>query len=164
MSHDAGFTLLELLITLAIIAILLSLTTMGLQSFFLKNQHTASVNQLLNALSFARHSAITRHMPVSLCPTIDKKTCHNEWNQGYMVFLYRTSINPVNAKDILAVYSRTTDTLNITNSRALITFQANGQSPASNSTFIFSTSHTEPAITTKIILNNSGRVTLDYIK
>jgi len=164
MPNQQGFTLLELLITLAIIAILMSLGAFNLQSFFIKNQQITAVNQLLDALSFARHNAITRHVAVSLCPTLNNQHCDKEWRQGYMVFINQLNDIEPNPTHILAIYPNKTASIEINNSREIITFQPSGQSPNSNSTFIISAPNSNESIVTKLILNTKGRIAVEYVE
>jgi type IV fimbrial biogenesis protein FimT len=66
-----GFTLLELMITIALVAIVLGL---GVPSFidFMRNSRLAgTANDLLADLNLARTEAIKRHVPVTLCASGD---------------------------------------------------------------------------------------------
>lgn len=70
-----GFTVLELLIALGILALLLGV---AVPSFGALRRHadlTAATNQLLWALHFARSSAIRDGIPVTLCLTADDVSC-----------------------------------------------------------------------------------------
>lgn len=67
MPYARGFTLPELLACLAIAAILLSISAPRLSSLYANNQQRTLVNQLLGALHYARGTAITTGVPVTLC-------------------------------------------------------------------------------------------------
>lgn len=89
MRKERGFTLLELLTTLAILAIL---ATIAVPSFTSTVQHSRSVaatNELYTALNYARHTAIIRNSHVVLCKSADGRRCNHalsDWNSGWLVF------------------------------------------------------------------------------
>lgn len=62
-----GFTLLELLITLVVAAILVLGAAPNLSSFVKRNRAASSINDMLAALQYARSEALTRGVSVILC-------------------------------------------------------------------------------------------------
>jgi type IV fimbrial biogenesis protein FimT len=83
-----GFTLIELMITLLIATILL---TVGIPSFneLIKNSRmTTSTNKFVTAANLARSEAIKRGVRVTICKSNDGATCTNanNWDQGWIVF------------------------------------------------------------------------------
>ena len=79
----AGFTLVELMVTLAIAAILLAV---GMPSFsgIIKNQEIqAAARDFLAALNLARSEAIRRNTRVDLIPAQDG----TDWGKGWVIFV-----------------------------------------------------------------------------
>ena len=74
-----GVTLIELMVTLSILAILLGLAIPSFQSFIVSNRLTAQTNELLGAYQVARAEAIRLNRPVRLCraDTADAVACSN---------------------------------------------------------------------------------------
>ena len=66
-----GFSLLELMVTLAIGAILLGLALPSMSGLLGGSKTSATVNDLVFALQSARSEAIKRAAPVVLCPSAD---------------------------------------------------------------------------------------------
>lgn len=89
MKKDAGFTLTELMITLAIVGVLLMVGVPSLKTFVQGNQLIASTNELLSALHIARSEAIKLNSRVSICDSSDGKTCAltGDWSNGWIVFV-----------------------------------------------------------------------------
>jgi type IV fimbrial biogenesis protein FimT len=83
----AGFTLYELLVTLAIAGTLASLAP-GLQNLVQDNALTAAVNQFRVDLSLARSEALRRGHTVTLCKSPSGFACDSkaEWHNGWIVF------------------------------------------------------------------------------
>lgn len=68
MSEQRGFTLLELMIVVAIAAVLLALAGPGLRSFFLSGARGDAAAALYGAMVQARAEAISRNNTINLCP------------------------------------------------------------------------------------------------
>jgi len=84
-----GFTLLELLGTISILVILLTLAVPSFMSTMQNNRLATLSNELISLLHLARSEAIKRGVPVSICPTTDDtfSACGNDWSNGWIVFV-----------------------------------------------------------------------------
>ena len=82
-----GFTLFELMVTLAVAALILSLGVPGFRSFIQNNRATTHTNDLVTALNLGRSEATRRGAPVLLCSSSDGATCSgsNDWSSGWIV-------------------------------------------------------------------------------
>lgn len=89
MQHIEGFTLGEVAVTLAILAILVTVGVPALGSFVADYRLTRAVNLMVTDLNHARTAALTHHTNVVVCPTEDHLNCLEEgrWDQGWMSFL-----------------------------------------------------------------------------
>jgi type IV fimbrial biogenesis protein FimT len=93
-THIRGFTLIELMITLAVAAVLLTVGVPGYQSFVRNARLIEQTNAIVVDLQFARSEALKRRQPVMLCrsadPTAGTPTCGgtaNDWSSGWLVFV-----------------------------------------------------------------------------
>ncbi len=90
MNKASGFTLIELIVVVALIAILTVIATPPLQSMVRNNRAAAQANQLVSALHIARSEAIARGASVSLCARSgsgsDCASGNGDWAQGWLVF------------------------------------------------------------------------------
>jgi type IV fimbrial biogenesis protein FimT len=86
--HNTGFTLLELMTALAVLAILVALAAPSFRTFTSNNHVTAVNNDLITALNLARSEATRRSVPVSICASADGATCGTagNWSTGWIVF------------------------------------------------------------------------------
>ncbi len=89
MNKHSGFTLIELMITLAIVGILLTLGVPSLKTFMQGNQLIASSNELISALHVARSEAIKLNSRVSICESSNGTSCSTtgSWKNGWIVFV-----------------------------------------------------------------------------
>lgn len=90
--EQAGFTLLELMITVAIAAILLTVGVPSFRSVIQNNRAAIQTNDLLSALSLARSEAVKRGAAVSVCPSATQSACSGgtDWSVGWIVYLEGT--------------------------------------------------------------------------
>jgi type IV fimbrial biogenesis protein FimT len=81
-----GFTFLELLITLAIAAIVMAFAVPALSQFIQNDRLTTQINTLVSHLALARSQAVTRNQQVILCPSQNQTSCAGTWNGGWILF------------------------------------------------------------------------------
>ncbi|MDM3871262.1 GspH/FimT family pseudopilin [Porticoccus sp. W117] len=84
---QAGFTLIELMVTVAILAILVAVAVPAMTSFMNSNRLTAHTSALKQAIQYARSEAVAKNQNVSVCASSDGATCTGAWNQGWIVRL-----------------------------------------------------------------------------
>lgn len=108
---QTGFTLPELMITGAIIAILLKLSLPALINNEEKEAERVFL-QLNSVLGAARAAALSRFNAVSICPLAaqthsaspDRAVCSSNWNQGVLVFLDRDGDGQLDLEDTIIDY------------------------------------------------------------
>jgi type IV fimbrial biogenesis protein FimT len=83
----AGFTLLELMTTLAVAGIVLAVGVPSYLSVVRNNRAATNANELVSALTIARSEAIRRGDRVSLCRSDDGASCGGTWEDGWIVFV-----------------------------------------------------------------------------
>ena len=88
--RSRGYTLLELLVTVTLVALLLGLGVPGLRELALDARRTADVNAFVSAIHLARSESSKRAQPVVLCHTADGIVCagaSEPYDLGWMVFV-----------------------------------------------------------------------------
>ena len=88
LQRRAGFTLVELVVTIAIAGILIALAAPSFVTTTQKMRALGEANGFANDLQFARSEAIKRGQPVSLCVSSNGTSCltTGTWQQGWIVF------------------------------------------------------------------------------
>jgi len=80
---NRGLTLVELMVTLAVISVLLAIAAPKFSSITTGNKLTAKINNLSGSIALARSEAITRNSPV----TIAVNNTTTGWYSGWNVFI-----------------------------------------------------------------------------
>lgn len=83
-----GFTLIELIITLAIAAILMTVAIPNFQMFVLNSRMSTQANDFMTTIGLARSEAIKRATRVTVCKSANSTSCTTagSWAQGWIVF------------------------------------------------------------------------------
>jgi type IV fimbrial biogenesis protein FimT len=85
-----GFTLLELVIGVTILAILGGLAAPSFTGMWLDAQRTTAVNGFIHSVFLARSVAVTSGRTVTICRSTDTQTCSHQvadWQAGWVVFV-----------------------------------------------------------------------------
>lgn len=83
----AGFTLIELMVTVAIAAILLALAVPNFSSTLKASRTSSQIRELANGLTYARSEAVARGQEVRICPSVSGDACGGTWSQGWIIFV-----------------------------------------------------------------------------
>ena len=125
---------MELLIAIAVLAILTTLAVPSFTQFIQNNRLAAQANEMVAAFQFARSEALKRGVSVKVCSSNDSATCSGAWNEGWIVFRDPDETgNPTNPDDVLRVWPSPGDNFQITAtpSSSYIGFQPTGVSGGS---------------------------------
>jgi len=156
-----GFTLFELVISLGLLAILASLTMPLMVELTSYYRRQVAEQRLLSALNAARSAALNQFQYVILCPSKDKKTCSDDWQQDLLLFIDVDASRQVDVKNkLLHVYpkfSYGTLQLNAFPNHHYFRFAGNGFSSDQNGTFYFCYKNKG----WKIIINRLGRARIE---
>ena len=87
MHRDGGFTLIELMIAIALVAILLATAVPALDDFTNDARQTGAINDFIASIHLARNTAITTNSRVTMCASASGADCEfTSWDSGWIVF------------------------------------------------------------------------------
>jgi len=102
-SLEFGFSLFELLFTLTLSSILLTLTFPVYRDLILKLHLFMLTEQVSATLYYARSEAIRRQSVIIICKSKNAKSCSGSWKDGWIVALNKSPASIGNGK-LLRVY------------------------------------------------------------
>lgn len=86
-SHpESGFTLVELVTTVAIAAVLAAIALPSFRNTLRSNRVATSTNEMLASLSYSRSEAIRSARWASICGSAAGTACDGTWTQGWLVW------------------------------------------------------------------------------
>ncbi|BCY01090.1 prepilin-type N-terminal cleavage/methylation domain-containing protein [Stutzerimonas stutzeri] len=84
-NRNQGFTLVELVITLAILGVVVSIAVPAVETLITQNRQNALLKELWAAVQGARAAAIMRKEPIEICASKDGTSCVSDWKGGWLV-------------------------------------------------------------------------------
>lgn len=136
-SQNIGFTLIELMVTIAVAAVLLVIAAPNFVAFQRSSELTSAANSFVAALGAARGEAMKRGRQAVVVPRQD-----NNWATGWTVFVDTDNNQQFNGSDILILqqaalpsYFSATGQGTAQSSPAYVMFNPSGYTQTSDSTF-----------------------------
>jgi len=83
---NGGFTLVEALIVIAIVGIVSATGLPHYRQLIARNQATTVVNWLISSIHFARYSAASHRLTVTLC-ALEGNQCTKNWHRGLTLYV-----------------------------------------------------------------------------
>lgn len=82
-----GFTVLELMVTVAVAGVILSFGVPNFISLMADNRAVTHTNDLIGSLNMGRSEAVRRGATVTICSSTDGAACSasNDWSTGWVV-------------------------------------------------------------------------------
>jgi type IV fimbrial biogenesis protein FimT len=110
MKQNRGFTVVELLIAVAILAILMGIAAPSLRTLRMNMLMTSQANDLMAALAVTRNEAIRRGVRMGICTSTNGTSCTaSQWQQGWIVFTDANGDGDIDAGTLPLVVQATID-------------------------------------------------------
>ncbi|MDA8622313.1 GspH/FimT family pseudopilin [Psychrosphaera sp.] len=153
-----GFTLIEVLVTLALFAIITTSVAPSIGNFFTRNKVASILNNHSSALQLARHTAVSQNAFVVLCPTADMQTCDTDWNLTKMIFVDENQDNSLNANEEIIGSGDMVKGFTIKSTQNLIRFAPVSTAETVNTTITICPKEGDTLHARALVLSNVGRV------
>jgi len=129
---SSGFTIIELMVTIAIVGISLSLAVPGFSYLIDRNKMISSSNVVVGAFNLARVEATKRGTSINIS-SIDDSEAGNTWGNGYGIWLDADGDNAYDVGEEIRQFDAMADNLSLTDAVTSFSFQATGFSAAAGS-------------------------------
>ncbi len=161
MSNIKGFTLVELMVTIAIAAILITIGAPSLNGLYQSTRADTSIKQIHQALHFARNQAVTLGQNITVCPK-NGDQCNNgenNWKDGLIVFIDNNRDDVSDSPQSILLHLSAFHEGDIVrfNRATSIRFQPDGKATP-NGTLTYCPDDADNASSKAIKINVSGRI------
>lgn len=133
MQGERGFTLVELMVTVAVLAVMAGLAVPSFRATVNANRLTGSTNELVNALQTARMEAIRRNQRAAVCLSANADaatpSCSTSSPTGWLVFVDADHNGSYGPGDTLLLKSTASTSVRIAGSPSIagkVVYRADG--------------------------------------
>lgn len=158
-ARSRGFSLMELLFVLIIVATLVCLSLPALGDALARTQLSGGVNQWMTTLANARGNAVSRGHNVVVCPAAAGScVVSSHWHRGWIMFEDRNRNAEYDPDEPLLLQGGHDDSLRIVSNsgRQRVRYRPDGTAEGTNLTLTFC-GRRGAAYARSIVLNNAGR-------
>jgi type IV fimbrial biogenesis protein FimT len=160
-STERGVTLIELVFTVAIFAIVCATALPAFGNLMANNRSRNAHNALVAALNLARSTAAMRQVEVGVCPSTDGAYCADSiwWQGGWIVFADSNRDGKRDPDENLIQVAQRQAAIAIASSvgRKHIGFRPDGSATGSNLTLTICDRRGSQGANT-VVVNNAGRI------
>lgn len=132
-----GFTLVELMIVIAIMAVLAAIAFPSFQGSMRSNRVATTSNELMAAFALARSEAIRGKYGAGVCTSANGTDCGGTWNDGWLVWTDSPAgtSGVYDAGETVVRAIKPNRQMTMTGSAAVLGFDGRGRSIAGAKTF-----------------------------
>ena len=132
-TRNSGFTLIELMVTLGVAAIILSVGVPSFRGVIMDNRLVSEANQFVTSVKMARSAAVRYQRPATVCSSDDfdaaVPTCSGDpdWSDGWIVWVDKDRNGATAANEIIAVFGPINDSSTLSSTvSSSFTYDARG--------------------------------------
>lgn len=163
-----GFTLIELVVVVAVVAILLFVAVPGMQNMIRSSEARTQAGLLMSSIQLTRSEAILRSSQVNMCPTLHPLAavplCSGDYSDGWFIFTDADGdrVVDVGIDQIIRVHQGMPEGYSLTNrtgtlaAKEAITYRSDGSSRR-NRTLMICPQPGSTISSWSVVMNRVGR-------
>lgn len=162
LARDPGYTLIELLVALAILVLLFSFAIPGIAPAIQRHRGEALIQDLARIMNYARAAAVDTGQMVTVCHSDNGNSCGGQWLDGILVFSDANADRTINQFDQILRYSTfgsNAGSLSFRSfpNRQFVQFSPLGFTNKQNGSFTWCPHNGSSALAQQLIFSQSGR-------
>lgn len=124
--RHAGFTLVELVVTIAVMAVVMAIAFPSFQSTLRSTRVSTSTNDVISLVSLARSEGVRSTHGGGVCASGDGATCGNDWSAGWLAWADANANGALDTGEAVLRFSNGSGHIVVTGPSTPITFDARG--------------------------------------
>ncbi|WP_411834299.1 GspH/FimT family pseudopilin [Pseudoxanthomonas mexicana] len=141
-----GFTLIELMVVVAVVAVLAAVAFPNLNGVIRANRVATASNEMIASLALARSEAVRGTRGAGVCSSANGTTCGGNWNDGWIVWQDTNGNGAFSAGvDQIVRYTQGRSTLTLATEPGEIFFDPRGRPDAARGFTVTPTGYDEDA-------------------
>jgi type IV fimbrial biogenesis protein FimT len=163
--HARGVTLVEMIISVAIAAILSGLAVPAMHGVLRRQRVNTSFRSLVESIHATRMLSIERQRRALLCPSRDGRHCSGDsgWEHGWLVALDSNHDGQPDAQPQIVHAAQHGVHIQASRGRSRIYYHPDGSAPGSNLTLRVCPVTDIPARVDAVVISNVGRVRITRV-
>lgn len=160
-SRGKGFTLIELMVVISLVAILLALGLPSFQSTIRSNRLATQTNQLIASIALTRSEALRTSRGAAMCPSTNGTACGGTWSNGWLIWADVDGDATIDGSEPIVRYVQGNSTIGLTSSDGDVAIAFNGRGGAvSPPTFTLrpTTCPASTLLVNTLTMNGSGQI------
>lgn len=131
-----GFTLVELMIVIAVLAVLVAIAFPSFQGSIRSNRIATTSNELMASFALARTEAIRSKLGSGVCTSANGTSCGGTWNDGWIVWTDAAGGKPgeLDPGETVVRYVKPNQQMTMSGSAVILGFDPRGRSMAGGQT------------------------------
>ncbi|WP_108944269.1 GspH/FimT family pseudopilin [Shewanella halifaxensis] len=155
---SVGFTVVEIIIVMAVTMILISMSLPSLKAFYAHARSDSSIRKIQQSIQLARNYAVAYGVRVTVCP-LQNNVCISSWQDNITVFSDSADTNRLDATDqIILTLSPFSTKDHVSYNKIAIRFQPDGLASGTNGTLRYCPDSQNNQYSRAIIVSQSGRI------
>lgn len=159
--REQGFTLLEIVVTVAIVAILASVAVPSFAQVLAKNRTSGYTNDFVAALNLARSEAVAKRVATKVCTSANAASCRASGDSDFLAWGKGWVVLDTDNNRVLAYHEAFSGQVNLTSGVSSVTFDASGSMTSASQTDFYLRATTCINKDDRLVrLSGSGRVSV----
>ncbi|MET0544497.1 MAG: GspH/FimT family pseudopilin, partial [Variovorax sp.] len=132
MRVSRGFTLIELMVAIAVVAVLLAMALPSFRGTIRSNRLATTTNEFISSISLARSEAIRSSRGAAVCASTNGTACGGTWNDGWLVWTDVNGNAAIDTGETVVRYVQGHANLSLTASGSATSIVFNGRGGATS--------------------------------
>lgn len=156
--RNRGFTLVELMVVLAVAGIIVTYLVPSFRAFINNSSLSTNMHTMISSFNYARSEAVARGNQVVVCSSDNQASCSGSWSDGWIIFEDIDRDNVMDDGELLRALPPLTGKTIFDNGMTRVSFRSNGFSDTNTQALVVCDSRGYDKYARALLVEPSGQV------